>query len=164
MSTLILDRKVAVDTWTLVEEGAAMPATGDVIVPLATWQAESATLAARAGRTGVWLKSADDPAALANDLPRLGLVAVQFPAFTDGRGYSTARLLRTRLGYAGELRAIGDIQRDQLFYLSRVGFNAFALKDGQDAQAALAAFDDFTDAYQTSVAQPVPYYRRRLAA
>ena len=164
MTTLILDRKVAADTWALVDEGAAVPATGDVIVPLAIWQAESAALSERAGRTGVWLKPAEDPAALADDLARLPLVAVKFPAFTDGRGYSTARLLRERLGYKGELRAIGDIQRDQLFYLSRVGFNAFALKDGQDAEAALAAFDDFTEAYQTSVAQPVPFYRRRLAA
>ncbi len=164
MTILILDRKVATDTWTLVEEGAAVPATGDVIVPLATWKTESAALKERAGRTGVWLKPADDPAALADALTRLNLVAVQFPAFTDGRGYSTARLLRERLGYTGELRAIGDIQRDQLFYLSRVGFNAFALKDGQDAEGALAAFSDFTDAYQTSVAQPVPWYRRRLAA
>lgn len=163
MSSIILDRRIIADAWTLVAEDTDLPATGDIIVPLAAWQGARESLSARAGRIGVWLKPADDPAALAADIDRLPVIAVQFPAFTDGRGYSTARLLRERHGYRGELRAFGDVQRDQLFYLSQVGFNAFVLREGQDPQAALAAFADFSDAYQTSVAQPVPYYRRRLA-
>lgn len=75
----------------------------------------------------------------------LPLISVLFLAFTDGRGYSTARLLRARYGYGGELRAIGDVLRDNIFYLSRVGFDAMALREGEDAQAALAAFSDFSE-------------------
>lgn len=86
-----------------------------------------------------------------------------FPQFTDGRGYSTARLLRERYGWWGELRAIGDVQRDQLFYLSRVGFDAFELNDGIDLQSALSAFADFSEAYQTSVERLLPLFRRRSA-
>ncbi|MEP6678688.1 MAG: DUF934 domain-containing protein, partial [Betaproteobacteria bacterium] len=78
------------------------------------------------------------------------------------RGYSTARLLRQRYGYTGELRAIGDIQRDQLAYLAQCGFDAFALRDGEDAQGALAAFHDFADGYQLTEAR-TPWFRRRVA-
>jgi uncharacterized protein (DUF934 family) len=94
-------------------------------------------------------------------LSSLTLVAIRFPHFTDGRGYSTARLLRERYGYAGELRATGDVARDQLFCLSRVGFDTFELREGEDVGAALAAFGDFSEAYQSSVAQPQPLSRRR---
>ena len=72
---------------------------------------------------------------------------MHFPAFTDGRGYSTARLLRQRYGFAGELRAFGDILRDQLFELARCGFDSFVLRDDQDADDALRAFDDFSETY-----------------
>jgi uncharacterized protein (DUF934 family) len=86
---------------------------------------------------------------------------VKFPSFTDGRGYSVGRLLRERYGWTGELRAVGDIQRDQLFYLARCGFNAFALREGEDVDAALTAFADFSERYQASVDQPLPLFRRR---
>jgi len=164
MPTLIKQRKLTADTWKLLQEGGIFPASGDVIVPLSLWQAKRDALIARVGRTGVWLKPDDEPAALATDFAVLPLIAVQFPAFTDGRGYSTARLLRERYGYSGELRAIGDMQRDTVFYLSRVGFDAIALRDGEDAEAALSAFEDFTEAYQVSVERPQPLFRRRLAA
>jgi uncharacterized protein (DUF934 family) len=88
---------------------------------------------------------------------------VHFPTFTDGRGYSTARLLRERYGYRGELRAVGDVLRDQLFYLSRVGFDAFALRQDQDAEGALASLADFSESYQASVERPQPLFRRRIA-
>jgi uncharacterized protein (DUF934 family) len=109
----------------------------------------------------VWLSVTDDPAAVAQDLAHFQLIAVRFPSFTDGRGYSTGRLLRQRYGWQGELRAIGHIQRDQLFYLARCGFDAFDLREGEDTEAALAAFGDFSEAYQTSVERPVPLFRRR---
>ena len=103
----------------------------------------------------------EDPAALASSLASAARVEVNVPKFTDGRGYSIARLLRERLGYRGELRAVGDISRDQLFYLSRVGFDAFLLRDGEDAEEALAALNDFSEAYQASAKQPQPLFRRR---
>ena len=106
----------------------------------------------------------EDPAALAGRLASAARVEVNFPKFTDGRGYSIARLLRQRHGYRGELRAVGDIHRDQLFYLSRVGFDAFLLREGEDAAQALAALDDFSEAYQASIERPQPLFRRRSAA
>jgi uncharacterized protein (DUF934 family) len=105
----------------------------------------------------------DDPAALGERLHAAARVEVDFPKFTDGRGYSIARLLRERFGYRGELRAVGDVQRDQLHYLSRVGFDAFLLREGEDAEGALAALGDFSEAYQSSVERPLPLFRRRGA-
>ena len=107
------------------------------------------------------LEPADDPAKVADRLAGAARVEVNFPRFTDGRGYSIARLLRERHGYKGELRAVGDVQRDQLFYLSRCGFDAFLLREGEDAEDALAALQDFSEAYQASVEQPQPLFRRR---
>lgn len=107
------------------------------------------------------LEPADDPAAAAGRLAGVARVEVHFPAFTDGRGYSIARLLRERHGYAGELRAVGDVQRDQLHYLARCGFDAFLLREGEDAEGALAALAGFSEAYQASAAQPQPLFRRR---
>jgi uncharacterized protein (DUF934 family) len=107
------------------------------------------------------LEPHDDPASLAPRIDRLALVEINFPAFTDGRGYSIARLLRERYGYRGELRAVGDVQRDQLFYLARCGFDSFLLREGEDPQQALRALSDFSDAYQASPEQPLPLFRRR---
>lgn len=107
------------------------------------------------------LEPGDDPAKVADRLGAVARVEVNFPKFTDGRGYSIARLLRERYGYQGELRAVGDVQRDQLFFLSRCGFDAFLLREGQDAEEALCAFRDFSEAYQASVERPEPLFRRR---
>lgn len=173
---IIRDRKLVRDSWKLLkgdlewlrrpgEDGllANFPA-GDIIVPLSLWESRSDDLLAHPGRIGVWLDSDEQPERIFSHLARFQLVAVNFPQFTDGRGYSIARLLRERLGYKGELRAIGDVLRDQIYYLSRCGFDAFALRADQNAEAALAAFDDFSEAYQTSVERPQPLFRRRLAA
>jgi uncharacterized protein (DUF934 family) len=107
------------------------------------------------------LEPADDPAKFADRLGAVARIEVNFPSFTDGRGYSIARLLRERHGYDGELRAVGDVQRDQLFYLARCGFDAFLLRKDGDADDALAAFNDFSEAYQASVERPQPLFRRR---
>lgn len=169
MATLIKNAKIAADNWQRLDCAAdgslpTVPAEGDIIVPLPLWQAAASALLARsAGRLGVWLDSDEDPALIADSLEAFSLIAVHFPQFTDGRGYSTARLLRERYGWKGELRAIGDIQRDQLYYLSRCGFDAFLLNDGLDVQAALSAFGDFSEGYQTSVERPIPLFRRREA-
>ncbi len=166
MAGIIKDRKVVTDRWQRLElapDGSlpSIPPAGDILVPLALWQAERNALLARPGRIGVWLNSNEEPAAIADDLRHLGVVAVNFPKFGDGRGYSTARLLRERYGWKGELRAIGDIFRDQLFFLSSCGFSSYALREGEDPQEALAAFGDFSEAYQSSVERPVPLFRRR---
>lgn len=169
MAIIIKNRKLVQDNWQRLEVAAdgtlpKMPAQGDIIVPLAHWRARRDQLLAHPGRLGLWLDSHDSPDEVADDLAGFALIAVNFPKFTDGRGYSTARLLRERYGYRGEVRAIGDVQRDQLLYLSRCGFDAFALKEGRDAAAALAALDDFSEAYQSAVDQPLPFFRQRAGA
>lgn len=104
------------------------------------------------------------PEAYGERLTSAARVEVNFPKFSDGRGYSIARLLRERYGYRGELRAVGDVQRDQLSYLSRVGFDAFLLREGEEAAAALSALAEFSEAYQASVDRPLPLFRRRGGA
>jgi len=141
-----------------------VPPQGDVIVPLALWLERRDAFLAYPGKLGVWLDANEGPEAIADDLRRFSLIAVNFPKFGDGRGYSIARLLRERYGYAGELRAIGDVLHDFLYFMEQCGFDAYLLRDDQDAQAALSALDTFSEGYQTSVLRPVPLFRRRLAA
>src|SRR5258708_47769 len=111
MPRLIKNGAVVEDRWTLLREAASLaelPAGSPVIVPLALWRTERAALSAR-GEVGVWLKPDDEPEALAEDIAMLSVIAIDFPKFTDGRGYSIAQLLRTRHRFTGELRAIGDV-------------------------------------------------------
>src|SRR5436190_8532055 len=107
------------------------------------------------------LGPADDPAAFAARLAHATRVEVEFPKFGDGRGFSIGRLLRERHGYRGELRAVGQITRDHLLALERCGFDAFELRAGEDAVAAVAAFEDFSAGYQATGTEPRPLFRRR---
>lgn len=153
------------DSWLLVRpdaEGAlTVPPAGDLIVPLAAWLVEPARWLAHPGKVAVWLSSNDEPAALANYVANLPLIAVDFPAFTDGRGYSIGRLLRERYDFAGELRAIGDIWEDQMHYLWQVGFDSFEIKEGKALERALAALNTFSERYQTTFREPKPLFKRR---
>ena len=165
MAQIIRRRAVIQDNWRLLEQSpvGALPFSGDVIVPLDFWASEREALSFRLGRIGVWLEADEDPAAIAQDLARFDVIAVRFAGATDGRGYTLGRLLRERYGYRGELRAIGEVLRDQIYYLSRCGFDAYALRADQDPEQALSALDDFSDAYQASVERAEPLFRRRLA-
>jgi uncharacterized protein (DUF934 family) len=166
MSEIILGDAVVKDDWLILRPSGNEPATvpaGRVIVPLAIWIDQLAGLAAR-GDVGVWLAGSDDPAKLASSLPSLSLVAIDFAKFTDGRGYSIAYLLRSRFGYRGELRAIGDVLPDQLFYMKRVGFDAFAVRADKDINQALRSLRPFTEAYQGSWDNAVPAFRRHERA
>jgi uncharacterized protein (DUF934 family) len=165
---VIRNGRVEPDIWVLVgvasPDELAQPLPAEpVVVPLAYLKEHRAELAARGEPVGVWLKPDDEPAELAPHLASIELVAVQFPKFTDGRGYSTAALLRTRYGYQGELRAIGDVGRDQLFLLKRCGFDSFSLPPHRDPEAALAGLKDFSERYQGSIDDPVPLFRKRIA-
>lgn len=173
MSDIIRNARIEPDDWSVLrlaegEEGATVAiAAGRVIVPLAVWQARRDELLARAeaGELGVWLAGSDDPAEIAADLPRLPLVAVDFPKFADGRGYSIGRLLHSRYGYRGELRAIGEVLRDQFFYLTRCGFTALQPRPGrytaEQLEAAIASLHDFSEPYQGAEDRPEPLFRRQ---
>jgi uncharacterized protein (DUF934 family) len=155
--------QVVEDAWTVLEAGAAWNGEPGVLLPLATALAQPHGLAHRLGASapvGVWLSPADEPAQAVPLFDSVALIAVQFPVFSDGRGYSTAALLRSRHGWRGELRAIGDVLRDQLFYLKRVGFDSFALRADRNPDEALASLSAFSDAYQGSVEPTLPAFRR----
>jgi len=150
MARLIRNRSIIDDDYALLRDATSLADLPDgvpVIVPLALWLARRAALIAR-GEAGVWLAPADHPAALADDVHRLPVIAIDFPPFADDRGHAHARLLRERYRYANELRAIGDVPRDQLRQLAQYGFDAFAIADSRDADDALRGLADVGDGYR----------------
>jgi len=169
MQSIIKDGQIIQDSWQVLRadsEGQypAVAADVDVIIPLSLWLSDKAAWQARAGKTAVWLAPDADLQLVVGDLPSLPLLAVDFPAFTDGRGYSLARLLRERYSYAGELRALGDVWGDLLHYLWQVGFNAFEIKGGKGVETALSGYDTFTERYQSTHREPLPLFRRRVTS
>jgi uncharacterized protein (DUF934 family) len=163
---IIKGREVVADDWRVLrlDEGDApdtveIPA-GKVIVPLAVWQAQRETLVQRSGQIGIWFAPDELAQSVKDDLDKFAVIAVDFPKFSDGRGYSIAFNLRKRLGYQGELRAIGDVLRDQLFQMQRVGFDAYATRQDRSIQDALKGLTVFSETYQASVDQPLPLFRR----
>lgn len=156
---IIKDGAIVDNRWQLVAKDAASVPTGPAILPYSLWLANKEQLPSD-GTIGIWLDSDEQASLIADNLNSFALVAINFPAFADGRGFSYARELRETYNYQGELRAIGDFMRDQLYYLQRCGFNAFALQNS-DLEAALSSLNDFSDAYQAAVDQPAPLFARR---
>jgi uncharacterized protein (DUF934 family) len=141
------------DHWRYQGEDGADSEGAALIVPLARWRAEPERWRSWSGPLGVRLTPVDAVGELAADLPRLGLVAVEFPNPGDGRGYSQGALLRGRLAFGGELRAVGaGVRQDQVFLLARCGFDALELAPGEDPQAASAALTRYDVAYQPGAA------------
>lgn len=162
MGKVIIDGAIVDNQWQRLEADAlenGVPAQGKIIVPLAYWQENRDALIAR-GDVAVWLAPGEEPKDLEDDLASLPLVAIHFPAFKDGRGYSYARELRTRYNFEGEVRATGDVLRDQLFYMTRCGFNAFEVREDRSIEEALQGLKDFSVTYQADVNDPRPIYRR----
>jgi len=137
------------------------PAGGAFTVSLARWLKEKESLKATGSAVGVRVTGADALEGLAADLPHLALVVVEFPALADGRGFSLARLLRDRYGYEGEVRARGDFIRDQIYFLGRVGVNAFEPAHDADLEGLLPALTEFSVNYQAAADHKQPLYRRR---
>lgn len=170
MAKIIKNGAVQDDAWQVVRlsEGELPQATtlpdGPLLVPLAVWQERRTELIERQKQhgwpLGVWLAPNEEPEAIAADLKLFTVIGVDFPKFVDGRGYSTARLLRSRYNYQGELRSIGDVQRDQLFYQRRVGFDAFAVRTDHDIEAAAKGLDVFNAAYQYSTDHDIALQHR----
>lgn len=162
----LLDEQGLVDVVQSSEAARVTPSGAridGILLAFPLWLARRQSCATIGMEVGALIREEDDLAAVASHLHDLHIAAVNFPRFTQGRGYSIARLLRGRYGYAGELRAIGDILRDQMFYLARVGFDAFELRADQDPDQALNALSDFSEVYQASTDRPLPLFRRRVA-
>lgn len=166
MTQIILDKQIANDDWTLVADDAALSDANEVI-NFSRWAAAESTdkealIAKRdAGSLGIQLNAGDTADLLAADSQGFALINVEFPKFADGRGYSAARLLRERYGFTGQLRAVGDVLFDQLFYMMRCGFNAMAMRVDQNLELAVKGFETFSAPYQGDVNDTRPLFRRR---
>jgi uncharacterized protein (DUF934 family) len=159
MPKLIKDRTIIEDSWQLVSDESAEIPDGAVIVPLSVWQARKEELAKR-DQLGIWLNSDESPREITESIGQFQLIAINFPVFADGRGFTYGRELREQLNFTGELRAIGSFMRDQLYYLQRCGFNAFSL-EGADMESAITSLKDFSNNYQAAIDEPAPLFRRR---
>jgi uncharacterized protein (DUF934 family) len=161
MRRILRRREVVEDDWRRPgEDGADEAGNPALIVPFAEFRTHIEKWRAYRGRLGVRLAPADAVEDLAADIQRLSLVAAEFPTPGEGRGYTQGRLLRSRLQFKGELRAVGAaVKQDLLFILSRCGFDSFELAPGQKVEEALAALDRYSVAYQP--AEPVPSIRQQ---
>ena len=152
----------AVDAFArLADDEAVVGGGGDVIVSFARFQADGEALLAEGRRVGVWLKPDEPVQGLAYDLPRLAVVALEFPKFRDGRAFSSAALLRERYGYTGEVRAVGEVLRDLAKDMVRCGFDAFEPADGSSPEQWAAAAFRFRHVYQASADGRAPAFRER---
>jgi uncharacterized protein (DUF934 family) len=159
MTPRVLRRgSVIEDDWTLLQDG---PARGRTIVPLARWRRERAALLSASTAVGVLLPNTEDVEAVYAEIGDRPLIALQFPGFADGRALSQAVVLRTRLGFDGELRAVGDIVRDLVFWLGRCGFDTIVPRPGQDLEACRLALDELQVSYQAAADGRTPVWIRR---
>jgi uncharacterized protein (DUF934 family) len=145
---LIKDGKLVADAFVDATGSETIPSSGAVLVTLDQWQAQRAALLARGAPIGVRLHSDQPPELIAADVPHFALIALEFPKFRDGRAYSYARLLRERYGFKGELRAVGDVLLEQLFFMLRTGFNAFQIESDDPLGAYRTALGDLSVWYQ----------------
>jgi uncharacterized protein (DUF934 family) len=148
------------DVFTDVADEDAIP-DGPVILSLARFQAEGDALITEGRAVGVRIQSEEAVEDLAYDLPRIAMVALVFPKFRDGRAYTSARLLRERYGYAGEVRAVGDVLREQAGFMVRCGFDAFIPADGSTPQEWAAAASRYRHVYQRAADDRVPAFEER---
>jgi uncharacterized protein (DUF934 family) len=155
--------EIVVDHWQRLDDDAPLPSFDALPVLVSTRRAarQRAELDARAGGWGVWTPGDGEPREVAEAFGDRPLIAVLVPKFTDGRHYSLARLLRERHGYAGDLRAVGDVLPDQLFYMRRCGYSSFELAPGKSLETGLRALAAFSVSYQAAADDPRPLFRRR---
>jgi uncharacterized protein (DUF934 family) len=159
---LVRDGKIKPDLFVHVPDGAELPGDGAVLVSAARFLEKPDTILRRAGKTGVIWPNNRDLDDLAPHLDRLAAVALVFPSFRDGRAYSQARLLRERHGFEGELRATGQVLRDQFVFMLRAGFDTFEVKKDSDAEAFAATAKRYSVFYQPTGDGRVTALRRRM--
>ncbi len=165
MPKIIKKREIIEDQWISInnpeQDLVSTDASANIIVELAFWLENKSSLIARTGKVGVLLQGSDEPELFHQELNNIDLIAINFPKFGDGRGYSIARLLFERYGYQKEIRAVGDVLRDQLRFMERCGFNAYALRSDKNIEEALASFSAISVDYQSDVLEKKPIYNRR---
>ena len=159
---LIKDSQIVEDNWTHLADDAQLAAGAWPIVSLERWQAERERLMEAGVPLGLRLRSDQSPRQIADELEHFAVIALAFPKFTDGRPYSSARLLRERYGFAGELRAIGNVLRDQALFMVRCGFDAFEVEDDTALDAWRAALTRISVRYQATADGGLSASRLRL--
>lgn len=160
---IIRDQRVVDDHWQHLADDAALPPGGDITVSMARWDKERDALRNHGGKVGVRLPNTVDVQEITLNTTDIPLICLEFPAFGDGRAFTQARLLRERLGYKGELRAIGDVVRDQMYYMQRCGFDSYEPRPDRDIGEALKAFTEITQTYQGAADGRTTVFARRAA-
>lgn len=164
MPTLIKENSLTDNIWrTVAKTDDAVTKIADdecVLIPLAMWLEHQAAFINKSN-IGIWLDADEPPEAIADQCNSIAVIAINFPVFSDGRGYSYAQNLRGQYGYKGDLRAIGDIQKDQLYFYKRCGFSSFAIREDRDANTAKAGLEDFSAHYQGAADDSTPLFKRR---
>ncbi|OOV86909.1 DUF934 domain-containing protein [Oceanospirillum linum] len=160
MPKIILNQAIVEDNWVKVDPEAELPVSGKVLLPYPLWLSGDFDAGAFEA-VAVWIPNDTVFDEQAEKLTGLPVIAIDFPAFTDGRGYTLARQLRERFNYNGELRAIGDVLQDQLFYMTRCGFNSFAVREDKSIEEALQGLKPFSGAYQAALDKPQPLFAER---
>lgn len=163
MPKLIKDHAVVDHEWIMVRDQDELSGcdltSGKWLVPVSLFET---TLAQHpTAEISMWVSSDTDVESLEPLISGLPVIGVDFPTFMDGRGFSIARTLRDHLDYEGEIRAVGSFIPDQIFYLSRCGFNSFEFQDDVDEQSLLSFLEVFSESYQAGTDEPQPLFRRR---
>jgi len=166
MPKLIRDGESVENNWRVIDketsiENLSVIDTDQLIVPISLWLENKDLFNQHKNNIGIWLDSDENPALLTEDANNFPIIALNFPVFRDGRAYSHAAILRQQLKFEGDLRAIGDVQRDQLSYMLSCGFSSFLAQDEADETLLLKGFHDFSENYQSTVSKPIPIFRRR---
>lgn len=163
---LVKDGQITEDSWTHIADGEDAPLDAPIIVGADRWLEDRASLVHRNAPVGVRLRNDQSPEDLGEDLYRFSVVALEFPAFKDGRAYTQARLLRERYRFTGEVRAFGDVLRDQLLFMQRCGIDAFEIRKQADAEAFRKAIGEISVFYQPAAddRRPVSALRNRAVA
>ena len=166
MQNLIKQGAIVHDDWTLVKEASdpeILHVTQDrnLIVPIKFWNMYKLEIEDYLGNITIWLNSDEFLDEIKEELNTFSLIALNFPVFSDGRPYTIARELRQSGRFSGEIRAVGDVLRDQIFYMSQCGFDSFLLRHDQDPDSCIEALDDFKANYQSTVLEENPLFRRR---
>lgn len=146
---IIKDQQITTNEWSHIDDTMELP-SGKVTVPCHRWLEQRQSLLNR-GDIGLRLSATDDLETIKDDLSNFEIIAIEFNKFNDGRGYTHARMLRERYGYKGEIRAVGNFLQDQIYYLTRCGFNAFEFQPDHDLEKALPAFSAFSVTSQPDV-------------